>query len=63
MMTKHTTILRRSIRHKDRWNYINEDEESGSVLEIYRMPDSIYDDFGQPQTVTITIELGDTLNE
>lgn len=63
MLTKTRSILTR--RNPDDWEdrrYWQVDEESGVIRRAVDIDIQTFQDLGEPDTITVTIEPGDTMN-
>lgn len=65
-LLKTKTILKHDTKMGRDWGgsrwFISSDEESGVIRRQVYIDGTTYDDLGSPDTITITIEPGDTLN-
>jgi hypothetical protein len=62
-LVKHETVLTYSAVGTNRYRqFSNIDDDTDLLRDVYQMPVDIYEDFGKPSTITITIKSGDELN-
>lgn len=60
MLTKTITIMRRQPNSGNVYYSWQEDGDRDHVLEL---DEDVMDDLGRPETITVTIDSGDQLNE
>lgn len=63
MLTKHRTILHYWTTSMGLTSFLTRDEDTGSVVEAHELPEDVWVDMGSPDTITVTVEPGDLLNE
>lgn len=64
-MIKHRTVLQRTTQYVnvDGLVTFDNDDEDNETPEFYTMSLEDWIEFGRPDTITLTVELGDLLNE
>lgn len=65
-MVKHSVILNQMTRPNPRNGVgygVLGPETPGEQIEAYRMPIDVWEEMNRPETITITVEIGDTLND
>ncbi len=62
-LEKHTAVLKREERTPSSFRFFFNEDEDGLARDLFVMAEDIYEDFGEPEEITITIERGDKLND
>lgn len=63
-MTKHAIVLKRVSRNDSGILVFESDDDADYILhEKHKMRGDIWEEMGRPDTITVTIEPGDKLNE
>ena len=65
-MVKHSVILNQKTRPSAQLGVsygVNGPESIGEIVEAYRMPLDVWEEMNRPETITVTVEIGDTLND
>lgn len=63
LLLKHQTVLGLSTTNGPRVRFSREREEDGDVNDTVYISRADWDDMGRPETITVTVEPGDLLNE
>lgn len=61
-LTKHDVVLQRASRQASRWFVYFEALDAKELTDGYYMSALNWKEFGEPQTITVSVVAGDTLN-